>query len=519
MKKKMSLLMVALMIVVLFAGCGSNGSQVNSGGQVEKSKFADREAKVGFLQVTSNFDITGVAGLAEYYGWYQIYDSLVTFDKDRKIVGSLADKYEISPDGKTYTFSLKKGVKFSNGLELKAADVKFSIEACMKGSNALKTILSTVTSCEVVDDYTVKINLKAVDVSFLEKITKIWIVNQETVKKYGDQYGKTAEASIGTGAYIVKEWKPKELCVLEANPNYFKGAPNIKKLRFKTISDANAAIIALQTGEIDLYMNDIPGIAYKSIANDTKLNIGTFEGSAEVFTFMNTEKGAFADVRMRKAVAYALDRQNILTIGCEGLGTIVNSPGGANYTGNSSDKTWIYNTDIEKAKQLVKEAGMEGKTIKISTVPMDPFTAVATVIQSQLTKIGLKAEVEQKEVNTFINDLGLGNVEIAVTRYTSMTQDLGDIMLTHLNSKNIGAAGNYCRYNNPAMDQLLEKASSEMNPETRKKILADAVKIFTDDVPEIPLYYQQGSRAYTKDLVIDKGYLEYGTMYYYNWKE
>lgn len=517
MKRKFVWLLVAFMIATLVVGCGQNSSKATA----QKNSSSDKEMVVGIPKVTESFDFYNTTNGFESISMSQVYDTLVIKDNNGKTVPSLAEKYDISPDGKTYTFSLKKGVKFTNGIEFKALDAKYSIDQA-RASSYTSWAYASVTGCEVVDDYTIKINLKTPNVGFLEYLSNNMysaMLSEETVKKYGKQYGKSVESAIGTGPYVLKEWKPGELCVYEANPNYFKGAPAIKKVRLKTIIDVNAAIIAQQTGEINAYFNDIPGINYDSVAKAEKLNMITFPSTIFFEGIMNTKSGPFADVRLRQAVAYAVDRQQMLTVGVEGHGAVANYPGGRQgYTiGDPGIKTW-YPVDIEKAKQLVKETGMEGKTITIKTYATDPYPKLATILQDDLSKIGLKAQVQQMERGAFIDEvLGKGQFEIGICRWAAGTKDMDEIMYGSLATASIGSAGNWSWYSNPAMDELLTKAAGKTDPEARKQLYTEAIKIYTKDVPQIPLYYPNGSRAYSKDLVIDKGNVEYDRIYDYKW--
>lgn len=506
MKRKMVWLVVTIMIAALVTGCAAKTSQPAA------KPVVDKELVVGLTQVCNNFDPYGSYG-DDTLGHMQVYDTLVIKDNNGKIQPSIAEKYEISPDGKTYTFYLKKGVKFTNGIEFKASDAKFSID---KGVSSSYTnwAMTGVTGCDVVDDYTIKVNLKKPDVSFLERLTWIYLVSEQADKKYGDQYGKTVESAIGTGPYTLKEWKPGELAVFEANPNYFQGAPNIKKVRVKSISDANAAVIALQTGEIGLYLKDVPGMAVDSLTKNGKVNLTPFSSYVFMDVLMNCKTGPFADVRLRQAVAYAVDRQKMLQVGTEGHGTIVDAPGGPDYIGNPNVNTW-YQRDVEKAKQLVKEAGMEGKTITIRTMSTDPYPKLATALQDDLNKIGLNVKVEQLEMSTYSQEIwGKKQYEIAISRYWSGTKDMSETM----GLLESGGSMNQTLYYNPAIDPFLAKASAETDTQVRKPLYTEAIKIFTQDVPLIPLYYTQGTRAYSKDLTIDAGNVQYDHIYYYKWK-
>ena len=526
MLKKLLVLIMAVLLIAGVSGCGKSQDLESENTALQEDRFEDRELIVGVPEINVNFNPYYTVNGNDLLGKNQIYDYLVTKGKDGKIEGSLAESYDVATDGLEYIFYLRKGVKFSNGSELKASDVKFSIDKNMNSPYTADGFVD-VEKCEVVDDYTISIQMKTPSVSFLEKLTDWFgaIVNEEVVKEYGDDFGNTTESAIGTGPYILKEWQPGEVCTFESNPNYFKGEADIKKIKFKAIKDSNAAVIALQTGEIDLYASDLPEISIDMLMKNEKLNVLEYSSNMYMFVLLNTESGVFSDVRMRQAVAYAVDREKMLMVGTEGYGTIVDYPGGPDFTGNPNLKTW-YSQDTEKAKKLVKEAGMEGKGIIIKTRAMSSFPKLATSLQDDLNKIGLSVEVLQMENNAFLDDVYKnGQFDIGISRYGAITKDMDEILYGQLHSDNIGIY-NCCRYSNSEMDQLLIEAKAEMNEDKRKDIYGEVVKLFTEDAVEIPLYYTEGSRSYTKDLIIGENftemnddYFKYDRMYHYSWND
>lgn len=524
MKRKIitPLIITFLVSMLVFVGCSgeSNKSADSSNLTAEKKNFEERELIAAIPEANNDFDPYADYGYNSI-GFFQVYDSIVEKNSSGEIVPSIAEKFEVSTDAMTYKFWIRKGIKFSNGTELKASDIKFSFE---KASTSPYTsfAIPEYESCDIIDDYTVEVKIKYPSASFLEKLTSwFFVVSEDAYSKHGDQFGKTTEAVIGTGAYILKEWKPSELCVFEANPDYFKGEADIKKVRFKTITDVNAAVIALQTKEVDLCLMDIPGVSINKIEANDELTLTKFPSKIFMQCIMNNESGPFSDVRLRRAVAYAVDRNKALTVGTEGQGTIVDSPGGWDYTGNPGVETWDYDVDIEKAKKLVKEAGMVGETIVIKTYATDPYPKIATSFQSDLSKIGLNVEVLQMERNAFIEDvLSNGKYDIAICRFGSGTKDMDEVMTAHLCSENIGISGNWSRYSNPEMDKILFEARNIVDIDKRKKLYTDAIKIYTDDVVEIPIYYSLSNSGYTNDIMAaDIGLIEFNKIYNFKWND
>lgn len=520
MKRTLAILLVLVMTVGLLAACSSEEGNTEAGdGGAAAGNNEDREFVVALGDVNSNnFDPYNSYG-TDNYGHMQVYNSLMKIDENREVVPDLAEKYELTPDGMEYTFYLKQGVKFHNGEELKASDVVFSGQRAIESAYT-SADWSAVDYLEAVDDYTVKIHMKAPSMAFLETLAGsfAFIVNEKAVTEYGEDYGMSVEATIGTGPYILKEWKPGELAVYEANPDYFDGEPDIKHLRIKAISDTNTAVIALETGEIDYYMATVPPVSMESLSNNDSLTVVSYPSQNLTYSIINCETGIFTDVRMRQALAYAVDREKMLVLGGEGLGTIVNCPCGPDYTALPDMGSW-YEYDPEKAKELIQEAGYEGASVTIKTYSTGAYPKLATSMQQDLSNVGLDVEVLQMERNAFINDvLGEGQYEIGICGFSSSVADM-DVMYQHLHTANIGLTGNWSRYSSPEMDTLLEEARSETDAEARKELYRQAMDLYREEVCELPFYYATDARAFTKDVVTDYANNSIDKIYHFRWAD
>lgn len=519
MKKMLCIVLVAVLTAGLLAGCGKSNS--NDTG-VPDSNSGD-EIVVGIPKLTENFNFYYTTNGYESYSMAQVYDSLVTKDANGKIVPSLAESYDISDDGMMYTFNLRQGVNFSDGSKLKASDVVYSINEAIASAYTSWIFEPLVDSCTAVNDYTVQVNLKKGSIGFLDYLSNInyfAILSESACITQGENYGVAADAIVGTGPYKVTEWKPGESISYEVNEDYFGGAPAIKKFRLKAISDANTAVIALRTGEIQAYWDDVPGIAYDDIKNTDNLNIADYVSTIYFEVIMNCESGLFSDVNVRKAVAMAVNRNDMLTIGTEGHGIICEYPGDrdGSTVGDPQVTGGWYNTDLDAAKKLVDDAGIAGATVVIKTYATDPYPALATVLQNALSSIGFNATVSQMERSSFIDEvLTNGDFEIGICRWAAGTTDMDEIWYGSLDTDSIGSAGNWSWYSNPEMDKILESAGGEADAEARKDLYKQAVAIFNEDVPQIPLYYPNGSRAYNKMLTIEDGLVQYNRMFDYSY--
>ncbi|MDR1471452.1 MAG: ABC transporter substrate-binding protein [Synergistaceae bacterium] len=490
------------------------------------AEAAPKEFVVGIPKITDSFAFFTTTNGYETFSMAQVYDTLVTKDENGRTVPMLAEKFEMSDDAKTYTFYLRKGVKFSNGKELKANDVRYSIEQLMTSAFTSWIYEPLIDKIELTDDYTVKLRLKKTSVSFIEYLSNAYysaILSEEAAKEFGDKYGTTPETVVGTGPYVLKEWKFGEYCVYEANESYYLGAPSIKRARLKVISDVNAAIIALQTGEIHAFFDDIPGLFYDQIASAKNVKLASFPSTILFTSFMNCRGGIFADRGMREAVAYATDRSMMLIVGAEGKGAVADYPGNRQgYTEGDPvlKDAWTYQPDMGKAKKLVEEAGMAGKSVLIKTYATDPYPKLATILQQSLTQAGLAAEVRQMERSAFIDEvLGKGDFEIQICRWAAAGKDIDEILAGSLHTDSIGAPGNWSFYSSKEMDSLLDAAAAETDPGKRREIYTNVVKLYVKDIPAIPFYYPNGSRAYSDAVKAKDSMVEYNKFYDYAWVE
>lgn len=259
MRRKIYLVLATLLSLFLFVSCG--GSKEETAAKEKDTIIIANGADAKSLDphATNDAPTSRVT--------VQIYDRLVEQDDNMDIVPSLAESWE-QPDGKTTIFHLRKGVKFHNGEEVKASDVKFSLDR-MKASPQVSHIIGTVDNIEVVDDYTVKITTSEPFGALLNHLTHptAAILNEKAVKELGDSYGQNP---VGTGPYKFVSWQSGDKIVLEANPDYFLGATPIKNAIFRPVTEASNRTIGIETGEIDIAF-DIEGLDREKLKTDDSI--------------------------------------------------------------------------------------------------------------------------------------------------------------------------------------------------------------------------------------------------------
>lgn len=523
MKKFISILLCICLVLTAMTGCTQKASEPkgNEGEKPSEDK-KDNQMVVAIPGLPDNGDCQNTSSAYNRIGLtQQVYDYLMKKDGDGNTVPNIIESYEFADDASSCTMTLMKGIKFWDGTEMTSNDVKYTIDRAKTSTGSIKGYSADIDHVEVIDDYTFKFIMGNPNVALLEYLTTIPIMCAAFTEAAGKDYGTDVDKIMGSGPYKMTEWKFGEYIVYEAFEDYILGAPKVKSIMLKVISDNNAAVIALQTGEIDLYMNDIPFMSVTDVEANKDLMIEYYSSSRYNYVLFNAEKGMFADERMRQAVAYAVNRDDMLIMGCEDLnnGYLVNSPAGPDFIANPGNEEYPYTQDFEKATQLVKDAGNYGKDVVLYTLAVEPYPKLATKLQDFLTKIGLKGEVVQMENSAYVDKIcGNGDFEIAVCFNNFPAKDMDIAINAQLHSTRSGMAGNYGRYKSDKMDELILASKIISDSQARKESYNAVLELFAKDVPSVPLYYAKSSRAFSADLNVISNCAQYDRFYYYSWK-
>ncbi|MGM9661902.1 MAG: ABC transporter substrate-binding protein [Oscillospiraceae bacterium] len=510
MKKTKKLLALLLALCAMFSlvacGGGGGGEEGGEGGGSEIDH--DRLVTYASATLVTNFDMKYVTSANDIAATDQVYDCLVR-KINGEIVGYLATDWEISEDGLDWTFHLREGVTWSDGEPFTAEDVKFSAEyirdECAQWSWAYKYL----EDVEIVDDYTVIYHFSQADASLLSTMCSGnygGIFAKHAYEKYGDEYGTSPDKIVGTGAYVVTDWEENVSVTFEAREDYFMGAPDIKHLKYVAIADANAAAVALQTGELDQYMNPVTGVNLDTLRGADNVTISEAYTCRCESVYMNCETGIFTDVRMRQAVAYAINKEEALEVCGSGQGKVLIYPCdlGDLVTANPDFvPSHTYDYDVEKAKALVEECGNTGAEVVIKSYNTEPYATMSVWLQGALNAIGLDAKVETMERSTFLDQLLNGEVTICPFSWSNTSYDFGAAVGVYMNSANIGYSGNYGRYNNPVADELIAKGNAAMNEEDRKAAYRELMELYMEDVPSVAMYANKIAIAHTSQLTCD----------------
>ena len=512
MKKTLAILMCVLLLAAACVGCSDTtpveetsqtdapateapstddgaATQGETTGSGALSGRTDLNASLS--TVISSFDPQYVTKVGEMETLFNIYEPLVTY-KDGEVVGVLADEFYANDDSTVYTFKLKQGVLFHNGEELKASDVVFTIERGLAIPN-VQVYISGIQSVAAFDDYTVEVTMAKPSGVLYVGLAYTMILNEKFVNDNG---GDLSGVTCGTGAYYLDSFVEGESCCLKAFDNYHEGKPAIDTLNLKFFADDNTKLSAFEAGELD-YIS-IPTASWQYIKDTGKYNCIEIETSTVTYMVFNLEVEPLNNKLLRQAIAYAIDRQSIVDMTREGLGSVANVFGKPGMIFGSTDEgVKVYDYDPEKAKELLAEAGYpDGVDIGTMTV-FSSGSAVAQIIQSNLADVGITVTIELGDSSTLLPNLAAGKFQVSMSSY-ALQYDM-NTAVGKFNSANINSS-NYSRYSNERVDELFSEAGCMADQEGRKELYKELINILQEDLPVLPLYYSTWGYAVNPDL-------------------
>jgi peptide/nickel transport system substrate-binding protein len=336
-----------------------------------------------------------------------LYSRLTRLDNEMRPRPDLAERWRISPNGKIYTFWLRKGVKFHNGRELTSEDVKYTYERILNpetGSIA-RSFFAVVEKIETPDKYTVIFLLRDPFAPFLVNTASAWagIVAREIVEQNRGDLNKVAA---GSGPFKLEEWSPENRTVLVRNPDYYiPGQPALDKVTFLIMREESARIAALRTGRIHFTVLTAAGL--DTLKGSSTIKVVSGPTLSYGYLGMNVAREPFNQLKVRQAVSYAVDRKEIIDIVYRGHAKLTGPVPSAltEWAIDVSDNPF-YKTDINKAKQLMAEAGVPNgfKTTIMAMATIPSQVESAQVVQSQLKKIGIEAEIQPLEVGVYVDN-------------------------------------------------------------------------------------------------------------------
>lgn len=458
-----------------------------------------------------------------------IFSTLIKVTDELVLIPHLLEEMpEVSEDGQEFTFKLRQGVKFHDGKELTAEDVKFTYEMKMAEGNTVPSRLmwEKIDTFEIIDPYNFTITLKELDVTWLQgwAYSEAFIIPKHIVEPEftagGNELTKGGEfgrAPIGSGPYKFVEWKTSEYIKLEANPDFFLGEPQIKQVIFKVVPDTNAMLAQFSNGEVDIYDRAQPN-QYKELLSmkEGGMNIEVHNYPSFMYEHadFNLRKPVFQDKAVRQALNYAFPKESFIENVLDGVGTVAHS--------DTPPMSWAYNPNVkqyeynpEKAIQILEEAGwkLNADGIREKGGVKLEFTMNTTsgnaireqfqeIAKQEWEAIGAKVEIQNYEPATLFGDI-LQKMEFDLISFAWISGfDPDAKTLWHSTQKPTAdnSGQNYVGFENARVDELLDAGLKEIDQEKRIAIYHEIQEIMSEEVPYLFVYFYNSITAVPSNL-------------------
>lgn len=469
----------------------------------------ERGSEEGFLRLMLKDDLSTLdpAFIVDVPGGAvaaKIFNNLVRFDREGKVVPDLAESWDVSPDGTVFRFRLREGVRFHSGRELEAADVVYSLRRLLDPAvNSPRFwLLEGVATAE---DFrsgassglagirspqagVVEIELSRPSPLFLYYLALpgCAIVPRESAEEGG---GSFASRPVGTGPFRLREWRRQDRLVLDRNPDYFAGSPALPGVVYRVIPEALTATVEFERGNLDLF--EVPRAEHRKYTSTTpwKDLVESRVGLNIYYLGFNCRRPPLDDLRVRQAFNYALDREKIIEVILENRAVAAAGPVPPGLLPPSGDG---YRYDPDRARRLLAESGVEPPLrVELLFKSDREVLTIAEVIQSYLKEVGIELILLQREWSAFLQALNEGEFDIFYLSWWGDYPDPENFLYPTFHTANLGPGGNRTLFSDPELDEMLQDAAASINPERRKERLAAAARRVTDLAPWVFLWHKK----------------------------
>jgi len=445
------------------------------------------------------------------YGMYvvqQIYDGLIELDEELGFENVVAEDFE-TPSDTEYVFHLREGIKFHDGEELTAEDVKFTYESMLdpdlgspKAGGYLHLVgaeefnegeADEVEGIEVIDDYTISFQLEEPHAPFLVDVTT-GIVPKHLAEEAGEEFG---DDPVGSGPFVFEEREIDESTTLTAFDDHYQGRPNIDEVRYRVIPEAAVGVVELETGELDVLMS-VSEDDVSIIEGDDSLELAATASTNYEYIGFNVTNEPVDDVYLRKAIAYSLDKY-AMADHFKGERTYAPLPASHEWADYYAEEADIhkYEFDLDRAQEMIEQSDYDGETVTIKT--SEGRQEQAQILQQMMNQVNINVDIEVLEWGTFYDDVVEGEAEIYLLGWFGII-DPDAYIFFHSEMTPDQGGNNRMFYENEEADELIEKGRQTLEPEERREVYADLFEVLTDDLPNIFLYSEQDMYAYQDNI-------------------
>jgi len=497
------LLLIGMLAIGILGGCSK---KTETGDSVTQEERPEKVLVIGYDRDAEILDTIKTA-------WYSdaliyIHDRLVSRDYNFSYKPGLAESWDVSEDGLTWTFHLRKGVKFHDGTDFTAEDVKWTIDTIKDPDTGspFRGDLEAIKEVEVVDDYTVKVvlNYPFPNLLFNLSNTAAGIHPANAYEKYGDDYGK--KIVIGTGPYKLEDWIRGDKIVLVKNEEYNwgpewmsnRGPALIDKIVLRVIPDESSRIMEMEVGGIHILRN-VPEAHIEKLENNPDVTVYKEPATKLGYLAYATDKKPFTDVRVRRAINHALNREEIIQFVFRGVGEEAYGylPPALKDEYLEESKDLGYHYDPEKAKQLLAEAGYpNGFEATLSADNSSKSSKLAEIVQSQLRDVGINAKIQLYDSASYVAMLKEGKQELFIREYSWPNADILDWFL--LSSQ--FPYPNHSRWVDDKTDEMIKYAATRPTWGERAEAYKEVQRYLIDQAVWAPMYIPKQIIAVRKEV-------------------
>lgn len=484
-KKIVSLLLAAATLLSL-AACGkTNNDPVKSGGSQSTSVSTGGETVKERLIIADSDTLTQTDpqtnnSIYNRRVYEMTHDTLVNYNPTTgETYAGLAKSWDVSDDNLEYTFHLNEGVKFHNGDDCTAEDVVYTFERA-RNSSVLESTIANLEKVEAVDPNTVKMTMSKANVEWLITLSMnaLVILDKDAIDADPDK-----GTMVGTGPYVFTEWMPGDYVLVTRNDNYFGELPKSKEIMYKRVPEASARVIALQTGEVDVCL-EVPAIEATHVSDAKNCQLVQLASTKTMYAGLNVSgvNKDVLDVRVRQAFNYATDPETLILAMTEGYGQPAHGVIPSNVWGYYDGvKTYTY--DVEKAKQLLAEAGHPDGIDITLTYKASNSAGLFEVLQDMWGKAGIRLTLSTDDGTVASEQLRANTYDIYASQI-SMTA-LGEYLMEFWHSS---SSANRTKTAEPELDAMIEEVQTISDPTERKAKFAEISQYLTDYAAMIPFY-------------------------------
>ena len=484
MKKLKKLVSILLATTLLLAACGGSDKSGNKEEAGETSGSGKDTLVIATGAEPKSLDAHGANDSDSTKAKHLIYDTLLKQDNEQNVIPGLVEEWEIVDDI-TINLKLREGVKFHNGNDFDAEDVMYTMKRAYDSSFGNWMVRAVdFDNSEIVDEYNIVLKLTEPTGAQLTQLAFLYVVDKDTVEEMGEE--AFGESPVGTGPFVYDNWHRGDRIEYLTNKDYWGTVPEFSNLTLRFITEASSRTIEIESGGVDVALQVVAS-DIELLEENEEVKLVRSPGFGNNFVGFNCTTEPFDNPVLRQAISYAVDKEAIVKAVFGEMGAVADGPISPSIWGYNPELD-SYSQDLEKAKELLAEAGYEdGLKIKLTTSDSQIRVDIAEILQNQLGQIGIEVETEILENATYLDRIIDRDVQMYILGWTTNTGD-ADYGLYETFYTGMPSWSNTAGYSNPEVDKLLDIGRQSSDQEVRLEAYYEVQQLIVDDAPWIFLY-------------------------------